>query len=231
MSSRKTLFSPFLPRFSALALGAALVAAVALPPLHAKNNDMDFDDYFEISKNPWTFAIGGNGGLNKLGNGYEGYDDMPHGGADFYIRPPRPQHEDPTFKDKFMLRFSADYFPLQVPEGVYGLTEDIYALSMSVIVRLRDMGRPDHQMWVPFLGLGAGFYRDQIELDTPASGKISDSHNYFGLNFSGGFFFPEVLGIRFAPEVRYHMLRTPGNFSATNICYMMGASIRFGDDE
>jgi hypothetical protein len=224
VSSRNALL--FRRRVTPILLGLSLLFPV--PGFAADELGQEFSDYFEITRPPWTFSLGGNGGMNKMGKGYDGYDDMPHGGADFYIRPPVPEAEEPACHHKFMLRVSADYFPLQVPEGVFGLTEDVYGLTFAVLVRLRTIDRQEHSKWVPFLGVGAGLYQDRIKLESPASGTVTGAHNYFGINFSGGFFFPEVMGIRLVPEVRQHMLRTPGNFSATNTCFQLGAAIRLG---
>src|SRR5687767_8121585 len=110
--SRIVRICSFATRLSRVLWTLAFLTASLPSSLPAEELDRNYDDYFEIAGNPWTYALGGNGGINKLGDGYDGYEDLGKGGADFYIFPPEPDVDDPTFKDKMMLRFSADYFPL-----------------------------------------------------------------------------------------------------------------------
>jgi hypothetical protein len=199
-----------------MALSAVLLAA----PAFADEEEFDYKNYFKGERaTRWIIAPGFNGGITKMNNGYDGYDDLGHAGFDVYFNPPRPLYEPPTWRNRLYWRLSADYFPLQVPEGVYGVTEDIYSINNAVGFKFLSFNRREEKQIVPFVAGGFGVYWDRIELDTPASGKVTGMHNYFGVNASAGFFLPSLWNIRLVPEIRWHGMRTTGNYWATHYTF------------
>jgi hypothetical protein len=211
---------------------AALLAVLPATPLLAEPDEQplatDFDQYFEQEKPSWTFIPAGHGGQNKLGSNYDGYEDLGAGGFDVYFNPPLPEFEEPDWRHKLMFRLSGDYFPLQVPEGVYGLTEDIYSLNCGIVKKFMHFRKPEGRQWTPFLAGGFGVYWDRITLDTPASGKVTGMHTYFGFNGGAGLMFPSILGLRLVPEFRWHGMRPAGNVWVTNTVYQGSVMLWFG---
>jgi hypothetical protein len=186
-----------------------------------------YEEYYAHEGRHWLFMPAVNGGYHQLIEGYDGYSDLGNAGLDLYIgRSPAP--EEFTMEDRVMLRISADYFPLQVPEGTNGLEEDVYALTASAVVKMHSSLRSELRQWVPFLGFGAGMYWDYVTLDTPASGKVSGTHNIPGFNVSVGVMSPAAGILRLVPEVRFHALRTPGNNWAHSVAYQAALLFAFG---
>src|SRR5437588_3245960 len=85
------------------------------------------------TESSWILAPGINAGYNKLLTGYEGYENLGNLGLDLYIQPPRETPQRTSWYHNVLFRFSFDYFPLQVPKGNFGLTEDIYSLNFSFL--------------------------------------------------------------------------------------------------
>jgi len=213
---------------------AIFVFAVFVPFLSAENFQFEDDtfksakNYFKTKGSRWSISPGINGGLNKMVSGYDNYEDLGKVGIDVYFRPPLPTVGALTWKDKMMFRASVDYFPLQVPDGTFGLTEDIYALTGTMIIKRQNFFFDEADQLIPFLGIGAGIYWDRIELDTPASGKVTGMDAYFGVTGSFGFLFPTVSNLQFVPEIRFHGIRSEGNFWATHVTYQAGLILWWG---
>jgi len=183
------------------------------------------DSFLAREKRPWKVSVAGYGGKNVMGKGYDGFEDFTHGGADVYFRPPKPILNEARFIYHTLFRLSADYFPLKVPAGVYGLEEDVYALTGALVVRFLRFNQPEDRQWVPFVSAGYGGYFDRVTLDTPASGKVSGTHTNLGYNLSAGLFLPCVGPFRLIPEVRLHSIRVPGGASAQNTTYQIGLAL------
>lgn len=174
----------------------------------------------------WSFSPAINGGYNNLLDGYDGYDNLGNLGLDLYMQPGPVDERDSmnSWRNTMLFRLSVDWFPLQVPDGVYGLKEDIYSLNGSFLYAFRKNQAFDPTAWRPFLGAGIGYYRDIVELDTPATGKITGKDNHFGFNFNAGLFYPFSLGslpLCWIPEVRYHRIKYVDEYSG-NITYQLG---------
>lgn len=168
-------------------------------------------------------------GYNQLVRGYKGYKNLGNAGVDVYMTLSDNTDREPSWRDNFVLRLSADYFPMQVPAGVYNLTEDMYSVNASFLYRFQDYYKITEDAWVPFLGAGFGEYFDRIKLDTPATGTVTGTHTSFGFNLSLGFNSPRLMGSwRLTPEVRIHAIRAPDNYYAVNTAYQLGLSARFG---
>lgn len=144
-----------------------------------------------------TFAIGGSLGMNYLQRGYDSYKkDYPDFGVDLKVI--RKRATQSTLYD---YRISFEYFPLVVPEGTYGLTEDIYSISGSVLFNFYR-----HKYFTSYAGIGPGLYLDHIRLDTPVSGEKSTMYAKIGLNASVGMIINTKYGFKIYPEVRYHTM-------------------------
>ncbi len=212
-----------------LSICAAIYALLSTSLLHSfdLNDIRRNDEFFTERKRQWSITLGGNFGKNKLVRGYKGYSDMTHGGIDIYLRPPLPETGKPAWYHKIMFRLSGDYFPLQTPEGVYGLDEDIYSLNFGVVYRIMSSHGIEGKKWVPILGAGFGIYRDEVTLDTPASGVTKGITTDMGINGSVGIMLPAILHLRLIPEIRYHSIRIPGNYWTANITYQVGVVLWF----
>lgn len=176
-------------------------------------------------KSHYTVVPALNVGYNKLLKGYDGYKNLGNAGADLYIHNPQEKVGDFDWSDHFAFRFSFDYFPLQVPEGVNGVTEDIFAYSGAVIYKFFRKGDLNPR-WIPMLGVGAGLYEDRITLDTKATGKVTGKQKLFGENASLALVTPEVkllIPVRFIPEVRYHRIKNVRD-NSTNITFQLAIS-------
>ena len=166
------------------------------------------------------------GGYNQLLKGYPGYQNLGNVGAEVWARPITTSIEEPSwYTDNFLVRLSAEWMPLQVPKGNYGLVEDMYALTGQIVFKFDSVRDAE---WMPFLGVGAGGYWDHLSLDTPASGKITGTHYYFGMNATAGIFFPPMGPFRLETEARYHRLQGPNAFWPQNITYQVGLIYGFG---
>jgi hypothetical protein len=200
-------------------------------------DQFDPSDYFakrEGRGRGWAVGVSPSLGYNQLIKGYKGYSNLGSAGIDLWVRPVRPRVEAPSFRYNFLFRLSAEYLPMKVPDGNYGLQEDMFDATASVLYRLRSFAGPEADHWIPFTGLGGGVYSDWTRLDTPASGKISGMHHYSGAVFSLGAFSPRWRNIfQFVPEVRFHMLRIPDSKWSMNLVYQAGLYYEFGrrDDE
>lgn len=160
-------------------------------------------------------------GYNNMMKGYDGYENLGNFGLDFYIQR-RSGHKDSWGRNLY-LRLSMDYAPLQVPEGNNGLTEDLYGANASLLYMFNKIGR-FRPSWIPFIGGGYGAYRDVVELDTRATGKITTKESYHGFVASFGVSLPNMkLGIpfRLIPEIRYHQYKTLEE-PASHMTYQLG---------
>lgn len=169
----------------------------------------------------WTFRPAVNFGYNKLLSGYDGYDDLGNAGLDLYMR--RESLDDAvSWGDNLFFRLSVDYFPLQVPQGLNGIQEDLYAANLSILYDVHKLGR--FQLPYPwFLGAGYGVYRDKVTLSNNTSGKVSTTHTFNGFVLSTGFTIPPLkyFPFKLVPEIRYHRYkRLKGN--ASNMTYQLG---------
>lgn len=209
---------------------ALLAAALALSPALGRAADEDKLDYLEEWSERdrgtgWNISPALNGGYTQLIKGYEDYTNLGNAGIDLYMRPPVPQF--PKWHSRMMFRLSVDYFPLQVPDDVVGITHDLYSLNGTVLWRFMDMSQAEHHQWVPFVGGGVGMYLDRITLEMPASGKISGTKRYLGGTASVGVQIPCIGSIRLVPELRYHAILEPDNFWAQHVTYQLGAALWF----
>lgn len=206
---------------------AALVLLSARPGAAEEGISPSDDDAQSLSAR-WSLLPSVHGGYAQMLRGYKGYDNLGGAGIDLYIRRTTPPLPDPSWGDNFLFRLSAEYFPLQVPEGNNGLEEDLYGFTAGVVYKFQDINEPEAGQWIPFLGLGAGSYLDLRTLDTRASGKVSGQDSYLGVNASAGAFLPFIGRLRLTPEVRFHAVRTPNADWATHIAYQLGLTAWFG---
>lgn len=169
----------------------------------------------------WIFRPAINAGYNKLLSGYEGYEDLGNIGLDLYLR--RVSSESFTsWVNHLIFRLSLDYFPLQVPSGLNGITEDLYSANFSILYEIPSIGRK--QFWFPiFLGAGYARYQDKITIDNSTSGKVSDKNNYNGFVFSWGANLPayKYFPFKTVPEMRYHRYKRLED-KASHMTYQLG---------
>lgn len=173
----------------------------------------------------WNFSPALNGGYTSMLHGYNGYKNLGNAGVDLYMRPPEPQF--PRWYHHMIFRLSGDYFPLQVPSQVAGITEDIYSLNGTALWRFSNFGQSEHNQWIPYLGAGVGVYWDSVTVDTLATGKVKNAEQYLGVTGSVGVMLPTVGPIRLIPEIRYHTFREAGKYWASHMTYQIGAAIWF----
>jgi hypothetical protein len=191
--------------------------------LHA-DESFDDTDYIKMLDERdkgvgWNMAFGPSGGYTDVLNGYKDYTNLGNVGVDVYFRPPVPQF--PSWKNLFLFRFSADYFPLEVPDYVAYTTEDLYTLSASVICRMMKFsGAPEHQRIIPYVGLGPLIGWDHISVKHPA---VNTSGTYMNLGYSasGGIMLPTFGSFRLIPEVRYQSTQEADKYWTSHISYML----------
>lgn len=233
MTSRES-FAAGLRRTCRLAAAApgvavllALVTLVAVPARAELDDNVDYmNDWAERDRGSgWNFSPALNGGYTSLLHGYKGYKNLGNAGLDLYMRPPEPQF--PRWYNHMIFRLSADYFPLQVPSQVVGITEDLYSLNGTALWRFSNFGQSEHNQWIPYLGAGVGVYLDSVTVDTLATGKVKTTEQYLGVTGSAGVMLPAIGPIRLVPEIRYHTFRQAGNYWASHLTYQVGAAIWF----
>ena len=118
---------------------------------------------------------------------------------------------------------SGEYFALEVPKDVKGVTEDLYGLTGTVIYRFVDFkGKTEDKRFVPFFGGGFGVYWDRTMIDHPATGKKSGVSTYIGYTGSAGLMLPAFGNLRIIPEVRYHALDQWKVYWASHMTYQLG---------
>jgi len=166
-----------------------------------------------------------NFGLNKLGKGYEGYEDLGNAGLDLYIHPFRAVTAPTKAKQNMLVRLSFDYFPLQVPKQNLGLKEDMYAATLAFVYQFHRLNRQSEQKWLPMVSIGYGRYFDVVKLKTAATGSVERNRQYSGYNASIAVAMPwfRNVPIRVIPEIRYHRVEVVDSI-ATNMTYQIGLS-------
>lgn len=221
-------------RRSSLAALAFLAAFAAVPAqADPEDEDTNYTKKWADAEagSSWVFSPALYGGYLDPLDGYPRFESFASGGLDIYVRPPVPQF--PRATDKFIGRISFNYFPLQVPDEVRGVMEDIYSLDLSVLYRLTGFqGRPENSRWVPFVGGGIGVYQDVIKTNHPAFsayGELKSRETYMGVNASGGFMLPCLGRLRLIPEVRYHAMKIENGEWATHISYQLGLAYWISD--
>jgi hypothetical protein len=166
-------------------------------------------------------ALGAYAGWVRPGHGYPRYEDYGDAGVDFYLRP--PVSDEPSLKNHYLIRLSADYVPLSLPPTANGITQELYSVNAAYVYYFARLNRPTAEVWAPFLGAGAGLYFDHISLDTPASGKVGSTDNHFGYHLSLGYFSPRFKNRwRLVPELRWHLIRYPSSYTATHLSVQVG---------
>jgi hypothetical protein len=209
---------------SLVLLGLIGVALSLLSPSVRADEGFDDVDYTKVLADRdkgvgWNMAFGLTGGYTDVLDGYKGYTNLGNIGVDTYFRPPVPQF--PKWFDRLIFRFSADYFPLQVPETVAYTKEDLFTLSATVIIRAMTFsGGPEHTRFIPFLGLGPALGWDRVTVNHPAV-QTSGSFMSLGYSASAGVMLPTVGGFRVIPEVRYQSMKEPDQFWTSHISYML----------
>lgn len=160
-----------------------------------------------------------NVGTTYLNKGYPGYQSAsPYIGADVFF--PRSYVGSRWFS-RFSWRLSLDYFPLVLPEGVYGTTEDLIALSISQVYYF-----PLNAAGTSTLsaGFGLGGYFDWIRLETPATGSQSHVSFHPGAVFSAGWGYKLRDSLEIGPEVRVHCAHVARDYFSVNTSILLGVS-------
>ena len=173
----------------------------------------------------FTNSFGGFIGYNMLQKGFTGYTNYASFGADWYMISDDSLYSvnaEDQWKDNIFYRVSFDYFPLVVPEGNYGASEDMVALSGDALYSIY------HNEKVRcFAGMGIGAYLDRISVDTPATGKLSSQYFYPGLKSSVGAIFRVYEDYEVIPEIRTHWIYTVNNYFTVNTVVQVGFARRF----
>ena len=104
----------------------------------------NYDEAKKILNTTYKISVGLNGGYNSLMKGYSGYKNNYSSSLDvkfaIFI------DNEPT---KWAIRISGELFPMELPEGIYGMYEDIFATHINVLYIFFEDGKIN-----PFLGLG-----------------------------------------------------------------------------
>ncbi len=205
---------------------------VILPGLLFVSNSLralesfDDTDYIEFLKEReegvgWNISPGISGGYTIPLHGYQNYENSYNGALDIYFRPPVPQF--PRWTTRMAFRLSGEYFALEVPEEVKGVTQDLYGLTGTVLFRFVNFsGADETKKFIPFVGGGLGYYWDRLTIDHPATGKKTGSNGYLGFNGSGGLMLPALGHFRLIPEVRFHTLDQWKGYWASHMTYQLG---------
>jgi hypothetical protein len=157
-----------------------------------------------------------NAGQNYFQKGFPGYGNSQYFGADFYM----PRGSIGThWWSRYSWRLSADYFPLVLPEGVYGTTEDLFDVSISQIYFFPVN---DACTSTIFAGIGFGGYFDQIRLDTPATGARSNTSFFPGASLSAGWGYKLTDSIELVAEGRTHFLYVSRDYFTVNTSVHLG---------
>jgi hypothetical protein len=164
-----------------------------------------------------------NAGLNLLQRGFPQYTNNYCVGADLYI-PSRAAGE--IWWSAW--RVSFDYFPLIVPEGVYGTTEDLFDLSFSKVL-FYPINERETSMF--FGGLGFGVYGDWVRLDTPATGYMSHISYHPGLSVSLGWRAKLSNSLEIVPELRSHFAYVAREYFTVNTSIGIGLLWQFDKRE
>ncbi|MBL0059623.1 MAG: hypothetical protein IPP35_11080 [Elusimicrobia bacterium] len=216
---------PFARGRTALVLLGLLGVTLAFfsPPARADDgfDDVDYSKVLaERDKGVgWNMAFGLTGGYTDVLTGYKDYTNLGNIGVDTYFRPPVPQF--PKWYNRLVFRFSADYFPLQVPETIPYTKEDLFTLSATIVIRaMKFSGAPEHTLWIPFIAVGPAVGWDRITVNHPAV-QASGSFLHLGYSASGGIMLPTLGGFRLIPEVRYQSMKEPDQYWTSHISYMM----------
>jgi hypothetical protein len=168
------------------------------------------------------YCLSPNIGLNLLQKGFPGYTNNYCVGADFYM-------SSEALGESWWSawRLSSDYFPLVVPEGVYGTTEDMFDISFSKVYIFPLTESQRSQL---FTGIGIGLYGDWIRLDTPATGAMSNISYYPGLSASFGIRIKLKGSMELVPEIRSHFVYTANNYFTVNTSIGLGVLWRFDQE-
>lgn len=164
-----------------------------------------------------VFSGGGYAGENFLIDGYKKYKNNFSGNMEFRIG-----IANAAAKPNMIVAVNYDYMPLIMPDGLYGMSEKITSFNAGFLYCFDAQNTIDL-----FIGPGAGFYYDLITLDTPASGKLEHEYSFFGYNVTAGINYYVSDNLVLIPEIRYHLIREPGNFYATNMVFQIGAQYAF----
>lgn len=144
------------------------------------------------------------GGYNYLLSGYRDYTNNYTLGAELRFRM--------IFEDKkiglFGFYVSIDESPMIVPSGTYGVQEDIINLNFGAT-----FGLFPQSVINPYIGFGVGLYFDWLRYDTPATGALSSFHTFLGIDPRAGIELGISNSIKFAPELRVHLIFTPAKQS------------------
>jgi hypothetical protein len=210
-------------------LGTAFLTLSPTAKLFADSGE--FGENIVRTKSSWETSIGVSGGYNQLIRGYDNYDNLGNIGLEIFMREIPSIASSSQWKKRVGYRFSLEYFPLQVPKGNNGLTEDIYSANAGIFYKFLNVEDPEVFQWVPFVGLGLGGYWDALRLSTPATGTVSSIEGYFGMNTFFGVLLPAWGNWRVAPEIKLHGIRTPGNYWSINTTYSVVLLYRFHYDK
>lgn len=209
---------------SSLFLGLLGVSTLSKPLL--ADDSFDDTDYIAMMDEKdkgvgWNVSPGISGGYTVPLHGYPEYPNSYNGALDVYFRPPVPQF--PTWATRMAFRLSGEYFALEVPKEVKGVTEDLYGLTGTVLYRFVNFaGEGEDKKFVPFVGGGFGVYYDRMSIDHPATGKKTGSNAYIGYTGSAGLMLPVFGNFRIIPEVRYHALDQWKVYWASHMTYQLG---------
>jgi hypothetical protein len=169
----------------------------------------------------WLGA-GGYAGMNSLSRGYEQHKKSGYmGGGEIELGLADPRRV-PTYR----LRLNFDYMPLAIEDGPYGLSESLNALTVGFSYNYR----PEQDLSY-FAGPAIGYYFDTVSVNSPATGIKSNTYSFLGLNFFGGVRWRLGDTLYLVPELRYHLVREPGAFWATNYDLQIGLNYIFYKSE
>ncbi len=198
-----------------------VVFALAVCCSHASAGWSDNDD----EAGSYGTALAVSAGYNTLQQGFVGYTPNAALGVDWYLLPDEAPYNVPDcdlWKEDLFYRISFDYFPMSVPSGNYGTSEDIAGLSGDVLFYAY-RGKAVNI----FLGIGVGYFLDAISVDTPATGRMSSQYYYFAAKPSLGLTYKISDNYDLIPEVRSYWMYTVNNYFTVNTVYQLALCRRF----
>ncbi|MEI8217573.1 MAG: hypothetical protein WCG51_00820 [Elusimicrobiota bacterium] len=165
-----------------------------------------------------SYIMSVNAGTNLLQSGFPSYGSSPYFGADFYI----PQGSlGGHWWSRYAWRVSVDYFPMVLPAGVYGTTEDMFDIALSQVFFFPVNDSCTSSL---FAGIGFGGYADWIRIDTPATGARSNISYSPGVSLSAGWGYKISNSLELVPEARAHFVYASREYFTVNTSIHLGVA-------
>ncbi|MBD3272099.1 MAG: hypothetical protein GF384_06135 [Elusimicrobia bacterium] len=169
------------------------------------NDEFSSDEMGFGEKTHYTYGLAASGfaGINSPMNNYDGYRTNPAGGGDIRLLIKTPKGP------RYIAALSIDFIPLAPPADIIDFEENIIAANLNITYNYIRWPR-----YVPFLGLGAGYYWDTLSQEIPNFGSKTDTKTYGGFNAFLGLEYKLTPYISVAGEYKFHMIEQKGTYAS-----------------